>query len=77
MQQMINDYKRSCDMAKARIAELTQLRNKLKKQGRDEVINELDLERRIRLLYVENSQMEEIIDILTSCLRRIEQRGKT
>lgn len=74
---MINGYKRSCDMVKARIAELTQLKNKLKKQGRNETIDKLDLERRIRLLYVENSQMEEIIDSLTSCMRRIEQRGKT
>lgn len=77
MQKMINGYMRSCDMVKARIAELTQLKNKLKKQGRNETIDELDLERRIRLLYVENSQMEEIIDSLTSCMRRIEQRGKT
>ena len=77
MQQMINGYKQSCAMVKARIDELTKLKNQLKKQGRDEAVDELDLERRIRLLYVENSQMEVIIDSLTSCMRRIEQRVKT
>lgn len=77
MQQLINGYTESCALVKARIGELTQLKNKLKKQGREDIIGELDLERRIRLLYVENSQMEEIIEHLMSCVRRTEQRVKT
>lgn len=77
MQQLINGYVESCALVRTRIGELTQLRNKLKKQGREDTIGELDLERRIRLLYVENSQMEEIIEHLESCVRRTVQRGKT
>lgn len=77
MQQLINGYTESCALVKARIGELTQLKNKLKKQGREDAIGELDLERRIHLLYVENSQMEEIIEHLESCVRRTVQRGKT
>ena len=77
MQKLINGYTESCALVRARINELTQLKNKLKKQGREDAIGELDLERRIRLLYVENSQMEEIIEHLESCVRRTEERVKT
>lgn len=77
MEQMINDYKQSCVMAKSRILELTQQRNELRNQGENEKIEELDLERRIRLLYSEHSQMQEIILHLTAYMRRVEQRAKT
>lgn len=77
MEQMINGYKQSCLMAKNRILELTQQRNELRKQGENEKIEELDLERRIRLLYSEHSQMQEIILHLTAYMRRVEQRAKT
>lgn len=77
MEQMINGYKQSCVMAKSRILELTQQRNELRKQGENEKIEELDLERRIRLLYSEHSQMQEIILHLTAYMRRVEQRAET
>lgn len=77
MEQMINGYKQSCLMAKSRILELTQQRNELRKQGENEKIEELDLERRIRLLYSEHSQMQEIILHLTAYMRRVEQRAET
>ena len=64
-------------MAKNRILELTQQRNELRKQGENEKIEELDLERRIRLLYSEHSQMQEIILHLTAYMRRVEQRAET
>lgn len=77
MKQMINGYKQSCVMVKGRILELTQQRNELRNQGETEKIEELDLERRIRLLYSEHSQMQEIILHLTAYMRRVEQRAKT
>ena len=61
MRQMIKDYEKSCELAK---------------QRRNALIDELDLERRIRLLYTEHSQMKEIVLYLTSYVRRVEQRAE-
>lgn len=77
MKQMIKDYEASCALVKERIYQLTQQRNHLKKEGRESTILELDLERRIRLLYTEHSQTREIVEHLTNYVRRVEQRVKT
>ncbi|MBQ8960974.1 MAG: hypothetical protein IJ071_07135 [Ruminococcus sp.] len=77
MKNMINGYAESCVKVKLRIAQLTKEKNELKKQGRTDLIDDLRLEQRIRLLYAEHSQMREVIDYLTGYMRRIEQRAKT
>lgn len=77
MKQMIKNYEQSCVLAKQRIIQLTKQRNKLKKEGKESEIKELDLERRIRLLYMEHSQMREIVIYLTNYMRRVEQRAET
>ncbi|MBR2284112.1 MAG: hypothetical protein IJ874_06815 [Ruminococcus sp.] len=77
MREMIAGYIRSCELVNTRIHELTEQRNILRKQGMTGKIAELDLERRIRLLYKEQSQMKEIIDHLTRYIRRIEQVGRS
>jgi len=76
MRQMIKNYEQSCELAKQRIIQLTQQKNQLKKEGKDAQIEELDLERRIRLLYTEHSQMREIVIYLTNYVRRVEQRAE-
>ena len=77
MKQMINGYIQSCAMAKQRIAELTLQKNELMRAGCTDLIGELDLERRIRLLYKEHSQMQDTINYLTGYMRRVQQRAKT
>jgi len=77
MQSLIMDYERSCSLVRERIKFLTQQRNKLVKSGQDQIVSELNLEQRIRLLYVECAQMEEIIQHLKNYVRRVEQRAKT
>lgn len=77
MKQMIKAYEQSCVLVKQRIIQLTKQRNKLKKEGKESIIEELDLERRIRLLYTEHSQMKEIVIYLTNYVRRVEQRAET
>lgn len=77
MKQMIKAYEESCILAKKRIDQLTKQKNDLKRKGREDTIEELDLERRIRLLYEERSQIREIVVYLTNYLRRVEQRAET
>lgn len=77
MRQMIKAYEKSCVLAKKRIDQLTKQKNDLKRAGREDVVEELDLERRIRLLYTEHSQMKEIVIYLTNYVRRVEQRAET
>lgn len=77
MKQMIKAYEESCVLAKKRIDQLTKQKNNLKREGKEDTIEKLDLERRIRLLYVEHSQMKEIVVYLTNYLRRVEQRAET
>lgn len=76
MKEMINEYEKSCSLVKQRIRQLTQQRNELRKKGRGDEIIELDLERRIHLLYVEHEQMSEIILHLSQYMRRREQSVK-
>ncbi|MDE6502649.1 MAG: hypothetical protein K2L10_11235 [Ruminococcus sp.] len=77
MYSLITDYKKSCCLVKERIKVLTQQRNQLIKSGNRQIAEDLNLEQRIRLLYVEYAQMREIIEHLTNYTRRVEERGKT
>ena len=77
MKQMIYGYETSCEMVMKRIHQLTKQRNELQKQGNDSEIDELDLERRIRILYTEHSQMKEIITHLTQYMRRLDKSVET
>lgn len=74
MKELIQGYTNSCKLVQNRIHELTQTMNELKKNGNEVEIKEQNLERRIQLLYTEHRQMHEIIQYLTSYMRRIEQR---
>lgn len=65
MNNLINGYKVSCIMAKKRIGELLIQRRTLKSQGKNNIVKDLDLDRRIRLLYTEYNEMHEIIVHLT------------
>lgn len=66
MNKLINDYKASCEMAKVRICELLSQRRHLRNNGAIKAIEQLDLNRRIQLLYAEYSDMAEIIVNLES-----------
>ncbi|MCQ2490907.1 MAG: hypothetical protein MJ079_04865 [Ruminococcus sp.] len=77
MENMINGYVESCMRVKHRITELTHQRNYLKQQGDMCSIEELDLDRRIKLLYCEYGQMQEVIFALRSYTRRLEKSAET
>ncbi len=77
MTKMINGYIESCKLVKERLSELNAQLVELRKNGKEEKITSLDLERRISLLYTEHRQMTEIIGHLTAYMRRVEQRVKT
>lgn len=77
MKELIRNYEKSCEMAMKRIHELTALRSDLRKKGCETRINELALDRRIKLLYDEELQMKEIIRILNSYTRRINNCADT
>ena len=77
MENMINGYVESCELVKARIAELTSQRNTLKEQGDICAIGELDLDRRIKLLYCEYGEMQEVISCLAATMRRREKGADT
>ncbi|MDO4862570.1 MAG: hypothetical protein Q4A05_00265 [Ruminococcus sp.] len=77
MDNMINGYVESCTLVKARITELTQQRSLLRQQGDTCSIKELDLDRRIKLLYCEYGQMQEVLFALRSYARRREQSAET
>lgn len=64
METMINNYKVSCEMAKERISELLVQRRFLRSKGDTAAIRDLDLNRRIQLLYREYTDMKEIINHL-------------
>ncbi|MDE5770492.1 MAG: hypothetical protein K2I06_02520 [Ruminococcus sp.] len=77
MYQLIDEYEKSCMLVKKRIKFLTEQRNRLIKSDNRLLIDEIRLEQRIRLLYVEHAQMQEIISHLINYMRRVEQRAKT
>lgn len=72
MTKLINDYTKSCFMVKQRISELTEMRNTLIESGDELKVRELDLDRRIHLLYIEHGEMQEVILHLTAYKRRRE-----
>ncbi len=69
MDKLINNYKVSCKMAKERIGELLLQRRNLRDKGDIATIQQLDLNRRIRLLYTEYTDMSEIITHLEKSIR--------
>lgn len=77
MKELIKSYSQSCALVRARIAELTAQRNILKHSGDYRSIRALDLERRIRLLYTEQSQMRDVIEHLSAYVRSVERRAET
>lgn len=77
MTELIKNYTTSCDMVRQRINELTALRSSLLKNGEQARVEELALDRRIRMLYEEHGELQEIISHLTSYNRRLESCGKT
>ena len=77
MRDMIKNYRKSCIIVKRRINELRKLEKSLHEQGDELKISELDLSRRINLLYCENREMEEIIEHLELYVRRVEERGNS
>ena len=66
MEKMIQGYKTSCELVKKRVRELRAQRKFLLETGKNSAIEELDLERRIKLLYTEYEEMKEIINHLES-----------
>ena len=76
MTQLIKNYTNSRDLVKQRITELSELRLSLVKRGDIRRVAELDLDRRIRMLYEEHGEMQAIISHLTSYNRRRESFGK-
>ena len=74
---MISGYLRSCQLVRERIKVLTEQKNELKRNGKTQEIENLMLERRIKLLYDEHSQMQEIISYLNSFVRRAEKSAET
>ncbi len=77
MEKMLSGYIQSSELAKKRIVELTALRSNLRKRGEISKINDLHLDQRIKLLYDENCQMQEIITILNCYIRRSGNSVKT
>ena len=77
MKQLIKGYIDSCTLVKKRITELTAMKNEMKKHGDLAGISELDLERRIRLLYCEHGEMMNIVCHLSDYSRRLEQRAES
>ena len=71
MKELIRNYKVSCDIAKERLGELLVQRKYLRSKNNNEAIEELDLNRRIRLLYTEYTDMKEIIENLESYDRAV------
>ena len=76
MTQLIKNYTNSRDLVKQRITELSELRRALLKRGDNAKVSELDLDRRIQVLYEEHGEMQAIISHLTSFNRRRESFGK-
>lgn len=74
MKELIKNYKVSCDMAKERIGELLVQRRYFRKNNDSDSIRQLNLNRRIRLLYKEYCDMREIIESLEEYERSVSKR---
>ena len=77
MYSLIKQYKHSCVLVKDRIKFLKEWRNQLIKSNNQSMIEENDIDRRIRLLNTENAQMQEIISHLSNYVKEVEKRVKT
>ena len=77
MKEMIHGYEKGCELVRRRIDELNVLMKELKTKGDTDAVAELNLEQRIRLLYVEHRQAQEIISHLSAYMRRKGQNVKT
>ena len=73
MTELIKNYIKSCKLVEKRISELTDLRSSLLKNGNSSRADELNLDRRIRVLYEEHGELKAIIAHLTSYNRRLER----
>ncbi|MDE5763508.1 MAG: hypothetical protein K2I00_00890 [Ruminococcus sp.] len=69
MKKMIENYTKSCELAINRIKELKHQKKQLEEKNQFCKIDELNLERRIRVLYEEYAYMNEIINRLTCYLK--------
>jgi hypothetical protein len=70
MTDLIRNYTYSRTLVKKRIEELLAMRHSLHERGESLRAEQLDLDRRIRMLYTEHLELTEIIVHLTSCQRR-------
>lgn len=77
MTDLINNYTQSCNLVEQRISELSKLRNDLLKCGDSVSAQELDLDRRIKILYVEHGELKAVISHLISYNRRSERYVKS
>ena len=77
MTDLIKNYTYSRSLVRKRINELLALRHSLIERGDSLRAEQLDLDRRIRLLYTEQLELSEIIADLTSYQRRREESVKT
>ena len=76
MTDLIKNYTYSRSIVRKRINELLALRHSLIERGDSLRAEQLDLDRRIRLLYTEHLELSEIIADLTSYQRRREESVK-
>ena len=70
MLELIKKYTKRCLMADQLLKYLTVKLNELKIHGGEETEEYTDLQRRIRLLYIERTEMLEVIQILESYQKR-------
>lgn len=77
MKRLISEYQKGCELLSERIVQLTAEMKRLKKIGRTDEIERLNLKQRIALLYTEQRQTRDTIEYLTSYSRRLEQRVET
>lgn len=76
MRHLISTYEKSLALLVQRTKELRQIYNRLEKEGKTEEIKEQDLERRMRLLYIERKEHREIIKHLKQYLLWVERRNQ-
>ncbi len=76
MRKMIKEYEKGCEMLAVRIDELTGERRKILAEKNGNCVEIGLLDRRIDLLKLEYRQTREIIDYLSSYVRRVEERVK-
>lgn len=76
MYTLIREYRKSGELIRERIKALTEQKKSLMRSGKTNDVNKTDLERRLRLLYAEKAEIEEIIEHLEKYAGRVAERGK-